>query len=227
MNEHDGPPVMISDEWQQSTEARRAAHDPDEAVPAEPAPEPLAVGVVEATAYAEGPQPDAEQAPIEPAEEPGPDQLGTIAAELSALRAETAHVNEILDRLHAENERLRRGESEQLLMPLFRDLMKLADDWTVMGVSWSTKETAAPSDVAQKCHDVADDAGLILERHGVESFAPGVGDAIERKQHRVVGTVVAETPELDQTVAEVRRPGFVHGEKVLKFAEVVAARHER
>ena len=136
--------------------------------------------------------------------EPAPDHLALIEAELKVLRGETVHINEILDRLHAENERLRRGESEQILMPLFRDLMKLADDWTAMATSWESKETAAPADVAERCREVADDAGLILARHGVDPLTPSVGTPIERKQHRVVGTVASETPDLNNTVAEVR-----------------------
>ena len=41
-------------------------------------------------------------------------------------------MNEILDRLHAENERCV-AEVEQLLQPVFRDLLKLSDDWTTNG----------------------------------------------------------------------------------------------
>ena len=149
-----------------------------------------------------------------------------MQAELTALRAETIHTNEILDQLHAENERLRRGEVEQLLQPVFRDLLKLSDDWTAMAASWESKDAATPADVANKCRNVAEDAELILERYGVDSFAPDIGATVERRQHRVVGKIPAESSETDNTVAEVRRPGYVYGEKVIRFAEVVAARYE-
>jgi molecular chaperone GrpE (heat shock protein) len=155
---------------------------------------------------------------------PASDELATIRSELALLRAETVHVNQILDRLHAENERLRRGETEMLLQPLFRDLLKLADDWTAMAASWELKVSATPADVAKTCREVADDAGLILERFGVDSFAPDVGTTIDRRQHRVVSSVKAETPEAENTVAEVRRAGYAYHEKVIRFAEVVAAR---
>jgi molecular chaperone GrpE (heat shock protein) len=237
MSQHDGPPTLISDEWQQRNEPAQSSAaetdvadsskselDPDttsESAELDPeAPE-------ETLLLSDLPEQSDDRRQSEPPVEPAPDHLALIEAELSALRGETAHVNKILDRLHAENERLRRGESEQILQPLFRDLMKLADDWTAMGASWESKETATPADVARKCRDVADDAGLILARHGVDSFTPSIGSPIERKQHRVIGTVDTETPELDNTVAEVRRIGYVYGEKVLKFAEVIAARHER
>ena len=233
MSENDGPPNLISDGWQQRHEPRRAAVDPDpdgrDSYPQQSRPDLLEVPVVaeESSPHSEPPEPDVDQPPPEPpvpSEEPAHDHLASIEAELRTLRAETVHVNQILDRLHAENERLRRGESEQILLPLFRDLIKLSDDWTAMATSWDAKETATPADVATRCRDVADDAGLILARHGVEPLSPTVGTAIDRKQHRIVATVAAEKPELDNTVAEVRRIGYVYGGKVLKFAEVVVAK---
>jgi molecular chaperone GrpE (heat shock protein) len=238
MSRQDGPPILISDEWQRWTEPPQTADaesesadppttEPDPVRPDEPieSTEPTGEAAEAPTPIQEtSGQQGQEPAPEAPVVEAAPDHLAMIQAELSILRAETVHLNEILDRMHAENERLRRGESEQLLQPLFRDLLKLADDWTAMATSWESKEAATPSDVARKCRDVAEDAGLILERHGVASLVPQVGTPIERRQHRVVGTVKAETPEVDNTVVEVRRPGYVYGEKVIKFAEVIAAK---
>jgi molecular chaperone GrpE (heat shock protein) len=238
MSQHDGPPILISDECQQRNEpAQTAAGETYSADPASTELHRASLSEPDEPATEGGehtvtlPEPSGEQddepSQQEPFLEPAKHHLAMIEAELSALRAETVHVNEILDRLHAENERLRRGESQQLLQPLFRDLMKLADDWTAMAESWDSKETATPADVARKCRDVAEDAGLILTRHGVDGFVPAIGAPIERRQHRVVGTVRTESPELNNTVVEVRRTGYVYGEKVVKFAEVIAARHER
>jgi molecular chaperone GrpE (heat shock protein) len=218
MNSQNGSPIPVSDEWEHR-------NDPDASPPAS--------AVVEDTVLLgdlalQSDQPDqsrsAEVEDGQPLLEEASDEIATIRSELAVLRAETVHVNQILDRLHAENERLRRGETEMLLQPLFRDLLKLADDWTAMAASWESKESATPADVVKKCLDVAEDARLILERYGVESFAPAVGAPIERRQHRVVSSVKAETPEAENTVAVVRRAGYVYHEKVIRFAEVVAAR---
>ena len=237
MNQQNDPLILISDEWQHQNEQGPAsasetglADSPDDqgdremvddsegsaAASAEPTTPPSTL-----------PAPRGENValPTPSAQVPWYD-LAAMQAELTALRAETIHMNEILDRLHAENERLRRGEVEQLLQPVFRDLLKLSDDWTAMAASWESKDAATPADVANKCRNVAEDAELILERYGVDSFAPDIGATVERRQHRVVGKIPAESSETDNTVAEVRRPGYVYGEKVIRFAEVVAARYE-
>lgn len=237
MNQQNDPPILMSDEWQHRNEQGPAsapetnlAHSPDdrgdreivddseESAPAseKPTVPPSALPA----------QRDGNAALPAPLAQVSSYDLAVMQAELTALRAETIHTNEILDRLHAENERLRRGEVEQLLQPVFRDLLKLSDDWTAMAASWESKDAATPADVANKCRNVAEDAKLILERYGVDSFAPDIGATIERRQHRVVGKIPAESSETDNTVAEVRRPGYVYGEKVIRFAEVIAAAYE-
>lgn len=170
------------------------------------------------------PEPSSEVPPID-ASEPGTEVLAGIHGDLAALLSETGRLNDILDRMHTENERLRRGEAEQLLQPLLRDLIKLADDWAGMARVWSGKESAKPSDVAGKCEQVADDASLILERHGVERFSPEPGDAYERKLHRAVGTTRTSDASLESTVSSTRRVGYYAGEKVLRFAEVLLYTH--
>ncbi|MBP2417198.1 nucleotide exchange factor GrpE [Microlunatus capsulatus] len=152
------------------------------------------------------------------------DDLAAIRAELVALRSETQHVNAILDRLHAENEQLRRGEADRQLQPIFRDLIKLADDWQSMGKSWSGRESATPDDVVSKCLGMAEDAALILERHGVDLDEPEPGDVFDRRRHRALASVSTEDPSVAGRVKEVRRPGYVLGGKVLRFAEVVVFR---
>lgn len=237
MNQQNDPPILMSDEWQHRNEQGPAsapetnlAHSPDdrgdreivddseESAPAseKPTVPPSALPA----------QRDGNAALPAPLAQVSSYDLAVMQAELTALRAETIHTNEILDRLHAENERLRRGEVEQLLQPVFRDLLKLSDDWTAMAASWESKDAATPADVANKCRNVAEDAKLILERYGVDSFAPDIGATVERRQHRVVGKIPAESSETDNTVAEVRRPGYVYGEKVIRFAEVIAAAYE-
>ena len=237
MNQQNDPPILISDEWQHQNEQGPAsasetglADSPDDQGDREmvdDSEESAAASAEPTIPPSTLPAPRGENVALPtPSAQVSWYDLAAMQAELTALRAETIHMNEILDRLHAENERLRRGEVEQLLQPVFRDLLKLSDDWTAMAASWESKDAATPADVANKCRNVAEDAELILERYGVDSFAPDIGATVERRQHRVVGKIPAESSEIDNTVAEVRRPGYVYGEKVIRFAEVVAASYE-
>ena len=248
MIEDDDQPILLSDEALGSDRPapRPVDRSVDEndlpphhragwstAIPVDAAPPPQEV-VEQQSAPVEDAEQGADGADPQPQQpDPVPDDsdanggaLAAVREELAALRAETVHLNGILDRLHAENERLRRGETEQMMLPLLRDLIKMADDWRAMATSWSARESATPQDVARKCSDVADDAGLILGRYGIEEIQPAAGDELQRKLHRAVTFVPVGDPVLDGTVASVRRAGYLYGEKVLRFADVVGQRYE-
>jgi hypothetical protein len=159
-------------------------------------------------------------------------------------------LNEILDRLHAENVKLRQGDAQRLIMPLQRDLIRLADDWRgrsqvlrrraearsreagevtrpdepAMADSAGGQATDRPEQVATICEQIAEDLDLMLDRHGAQSFTPEPGDPFDRHEHRAVGTASTGEARLDSTVSSVRKPGYRTEEKVLRFAEVVVNR---
>jgi molecular chaperone GrpE (heat shock protein) len=142
--------------------------------------------------------------------------LSDIRAELTGLHAQSKFLNEVIDRLHTENERLRRAESRTALQPALRELIKLADDWRSRTVA--VREDADPG---RLCADVVEDVTMILERQGIEAFSVDAGTEFDRREHRAVGTRVTEDEALDGRVAEVRRPGYRDEERVVRFAEVV------
>jgi molecular chaperone GrpE (heat shock protein) len=145
------------------------------------------------------------------------DTVDPVLAELTLLRQQQGFLNEVLDRLHRENEVLRRGETQKMLDPVVRDLIKLADDWSARG-------EALGGEPGGLCREVAEDAGLILARFGAEVFAPEPGTPFDRRAHRAVGTADTEDPSLDGTVAAARKPGYRVGERVVRFAEVTVHR---
>lgn len=142
--------------------------------------------------------------------------LSAIRTELAGLHAQSKFLNEIVDRLHSENEQLRRAGSEATVQPALRELIKLADDWRSRALA--IREDVDPG---RLCADVVEDVTLVLERQGIEAFSAEDGAEFDRRQHRAVGTRVTEDETLDGRVAEVRRPGYRGEERVVRFAEVV------
>jgi molecular chaperone GrpE (heat shock protein) len=142
--------------------------------------------------------------------------LEGIRAELVGLHAQSKFLNEVVDRLHTENERLRRAESRSAPQPAVRELIKLADDWRSRTVAMGEN-----ADFARLCGEVVEDVAMILERQGVEEFRAEPGLEFDRRQHRAVGSVPTDDETLDGQVAESRRPGYRDEERVVRFAEVV------
>jgi molecular chaperone GrpE (heat shock protein) len=141
--------------------------------------------------------------------------LAGIHSELSGLHAQHKFLNEVVDRLHAENERLRAAEAQRSLHPTLRELVKLADDWR------RRREALGEGEPARLCDEIVEDVTLVLERQGVEEFHAEIGAPFDRHEHRSIGTLPTDDPQLDGLVAEARRPGYRVDSKVVRFAEVV------
>jgi molecular chaperone GrpE (heat shock protein) len=142
--------------------------------------------------------------------------LGEIRADLSGLHTQSKLLNEIIDRMHAENERLRRAESQQSVQPTLRELIKLADDWRSRAAALSEQ-----ADPVRLCGEVVDDVTMILERQGIEEFEPTPGTEFDRREHRAVNTRPTAEEAHDGHIAETRRPGYRNDDRVIRFAEVV------
>jgi molecular chaperone GrpE (heat shock protein) len=142
--------------------------------------------------------------------------LTEIRTELAGLHAQSKFLNEVNDRLHTENERLRRAGAKATLQPSLRELIKLADDWRSRALA-----IREDTDPARLCADVVEDVTMILDRQGIEAFSADEGTEFDRRHHRAVGTTATEDEALDGHVAEVRRPGYRDEERVVRFAEVV------
>ncbi|HEU5474849.1 MAG TPA: nucleotide exchange factor GrpE [Actinophytocola sp.] len=151
------------------------------------------------------------------ADEPGiTPVLDEIRTELTGLHEQSRFLNGVIDRLHAENERLRRAEAQSAVQPALRELIKLADDWRSRAVA-----VGADPAQARLCGEVVEDVTMILERQGVEQFHADAGLEFDRQQHRAVGTQPTADQALDGIIAEPRRPGYRGDGRVVRFAEVV------
>lgn len=158
------------------------------------------------------------------------DAVAALREELAASRAAQEHQRVLLDKLHDERQLLRDAERDRMRDPVLRDLVQLADTCTRNGRRWRARTDVAPETaeaVGSVLGDVADDIGLVLERQGVDAFAPEVGEPFDRTTARAVTTRPTADPLRDGTVAEVRRPGYRVHQRVFRYCDVVVWRFEK
>lgn len=128
--------------------------------------------------------------------------------------------NELIDKLHAENQALRKGELVQALAPLLRDLIRLADQMEQL-------DAASPDPGAGDASIAARQVLEILARAGVRAEGAREGDPFDPSVHQGIGRRPTGDPERDNTVAAVRRQAFVAVDgRVLRAAEVEVWRYE-
>jgi hypothetical protein len=76
-------------------------------------------------------------------------------------------------------------------------------------------------------HDLADTDGqraritATLRRAGIAIVDPATGERFDPERHRAMRSAPAPSPEDRERVASVERPGWVRGEQVLRYPEVV------
>lgn len=239
MNEH-----LTNEQFGSSTDTALDVHTPDpdpqhggtaaQPWPAEPGrelPGPGADGPtshpdeVDATGANPVDEPVVEQQSLEVLAE----AVTCLQQSLSASLRTQENQQELLDRMHAEREELRDAERRRQRDPVLRDLIQLADTCLRNSRQWHTRgdvsqETAER--VSSVLLDAAADVRLILERQGVEVVGPVVGDPFSRSESKAIGTLPTADAAQDGLVAEVRKSGYLVGERVLRFSEVVVWRFE-
>jgi molecular chaperone GrpE (heat shock protein) len=156
------------------------------------------------------------------------DTLRAVADSVQELRDDFSrhvqgfdHQRALVDKLHDENEQLRRVELERSRDPVVRDLISLADTCVRNGRAWGQRDAVTPGDVGRVLREVADDVELILERQGVEAFKPECGTSFDRREHRVVRSADTSDVSLNGVIAEVLKPGYRMGNRIIRYCEVV------
>ncbi|MDL4774598.1 MULTISPECIES: nucleotide exchange factor GrpE [Thermomonosporaceae] len=146
--------------------------------------------------------------------------LAVLTARLDRDHDRAAHREAIIDRLHEENQRLRRGELQELLEPVRAALYRLHDQARRESERWSEPAPPAPAHAARLLAAVADDVADVLARIGAERFAPEPGEPYDASRHRPVAVTPVTDPGRAGTVVGVQAHGFEQGDRVLRKAAV-------
>ncbi len=137
------------------------------------------------------------------------DDLARRVEELVRLRR---HDADLVDRLHAENTRLRAGELTEAMSPLLRGLMRLHDQMTSLGADDGQSVAGILRTQLLQVMDVAVD---------VRPYTAVVGMPFDPACHVGVRRIGTDDSKRDRTIARTVRPGFVRGEStVVRPAEV-------
>ncbi|MGF7237642.1 MAG: hypothetical protein ACQSGP_22165, partial [Frankia sp.] len=163
-------------------------------------------------------------APGEPGEAAEPaDRPGSAAAVLEAAIAALSdrvdelvrlrrHDAELVDKLHAENARLRQGELTEAMAPLLRGLMRLHDQMASIARDDTESVAGLLRNQLLQSLDLAAD---------MRPYTAVRGMPFDPTRHLGVRRVPTDDPGLDRTVARTMKPGFVRGQTtVVRPAEV-------
>ncbi|GAA0524294.1 hypothetical protein GCM10011581_44720 [Saccharopolyspora subtropica] len=150
----------------------------------------------------------------EPEPEKAPDPVTELTEAVTALAAEVRQHHEraaarerVIDRLHAEVERLRAGEQNLLLRPITTDLQNLRNDLLHQARTLPAELTR--QQVADLLESFALSAEQALERCGSTPISPQAGAEFSAREHRAVRVIPADDPAQHQRIAAVVSDGYL------------------
>ncbi|GLZ08686.1 hypothetical protein Acsp03_61520 [Actinomadura sp. NBRC 104412] len=167
-----------------------------------------------------------------PGGEPTPAGTAEIMAALAELtrrldreHERAAHRERVIDRLHEENQALRRGELQSALEPVRASLYRLHDLVRREARRWAElldrPEPPDPAHAAALLAALADEVADALERTGVRRFTVEPGEPHDAARHRPVAAEPVTDPAAAGTVLAVRSDGFERDGRVVRKAETV------
>jgi len=135
------------------------------------------------------------------------DAVRLLAESAAKYHARAEQREGVISHLHAEVDRLRRGERRGLLRPLLAELCRLRNDLLRQAEDLPTDFDAERARVLLRSY--AETVELALEDSGVVTFAPQEGDRFDPRTHRRVGGAPTSDPALAGRVLRVLRNGYL------------------
>jgi molecular chaperone GrpE (heat shock protein) len=140
------------------------------------------------------------------------EQANVVAVRLAEIHRLRVRDTELVDRLHAENTRLRTGEFVAAVAPLIGGLLRLHDQMT--SLSGGDPNSVAGMLRTQLLQVLDTGAGLT-------PFVPAVGDLFDTTRHVGAGRASTDDPARVGTVCRTLKPGFIRLDgSIVRVAEV-------
>ncbi|MCP2336415.1 nucleotide exchange factor GrpE [Actinomadura rupiterrae] len=143
------------------------------------------------------------------------DALRELVERFDREDGRAAHRESVIDRLHEENQRLRRGEIESMLEPVRAALYKVHDT-----LRQAAAAPPGPEQSARLLGDCANEVADALARTGAVRFEVEPGQPYDASRHRPLGVEEVDDPDRAGTVVAVLADGFEMGGRVVRKAGV-------
>ncbi|WP_190818077.1 nucleotide exchange factor GrpE [Saccharopolyspora pogona] len=150
----------------------------------------------------------------EPLPDAPPDPVAQLAEAVAALTEQVREHHEraaaregVIDKLHAEVERLRAGEQNLVLRPITKDLQNLRKD--LLHQARLLPAEIGRQQVVDLFESFALSAEQALERCGSAPIRPEIGAEFAPREHRAIKVLPADDPAQHERIAVVVSDGYL------------------
>ena len=165
-------------------------------------------------------------------------RLGSLELNLSGVREvveaisckldSNQHREGLIDKLHAENQHLKSGIYQKLMLPFVNEIIFLIDDYTKLRKNYEGKEVAEidTGELLKQFCGIVDDLEDALCKNGIEAHESATGSVADFAKQRIIKTVPSDKPEKDKTVCACLKKGFVFEGKIIRQEQVSCYKYE-
>jgi molecular chaperone GrpE (heat shock protein) len=151
--------------------------------------------------------------------------LTSLSDQLKETNRISQERESVIDRLHRENQKLKQGELQQAVLPIFRDLIRLYDDLKSTASKYSDRAAAGDENIVKDMSCYGETVIDILYRYGVEKIEARAGDDFNSKEHKAVAAAPTAEQGQDRKISRIIRDGFRAEAKIIRNVEVEVLRY--
>jgi molecular chaperone GrpE (heat shock protein) len=166
------------------------------------------------------------------------EKLDALKQALSALQELTENISfkidhdkhreELIDKLHDENQSYKSDLYKKLLMPLVNEIIYLIDGYTQLRKVYAEKDISQidTQKLLKQFGEVADDLENALYKNGIEPYEAEEGTVVDFARQKILKTVPTDDPKKDKTVCDRLKKGFILEEKIIRQEQVSCYKFE-
>ncbi|MDR0537644.1 MAG: nucleotide exchange factor GrpE [Tannerellaceae bacterium] len=143
--------------------------------------------------------------------------LSELSSQFESKLKYDKHKDEIIDKLHAENQAYKNDLLKKIVMPFVNEIIFLIDDYSNLLKKYTETDISEidTTKLLKQFGNIPDDLEELLNKNGIESFNVE-GEVIDFAKQKVIKTVSTNIPEKDKTVCDQIKKGFIMDGKIIR-----------
>ena len=138
------------------------------------------------------------------------------------------HKEEIIDKLHSENQAFKNDIYKKLILPLVNEIIFMLDDYSTLFKKHSESEISDidVSKLLKQFGSISEDLENLLYKNGIDVYSIE-GEQFDSSKQKVIKTIPTDDPLKDKTVCEKLKKGFVLDGKIIRMEHVSCYKFEK
>lgn len=154
--------------------------------------------------------------------------ISDLSAQFESKIKYDKHKEEIIDKLHSENQAFKNDLYKKLILPLVNEIIFMLDDYSTLFKKHSESditEVDVPK-LLKQFGGVSEDLENLLYKNGIDIYSVE-GEQFDSSKQKVIKTIPTDDPLKDKTVCEKLKKGFVLDGKIIRMEHVSCFKFEK